>query len=316
MIEGIRRIQRACGNVSLSTTTCISKVGDPRKSDGNAVTMLAYGEFGTYVFDLRRIGGSYRVEATNWYLSRQNRKPHVEVRNYDAESGVSRYLFPQIGADGTEQNHARIDKHPPADLGPECSYAYYVGGFEHLWDDYYKVLIDHQSALRIRGVDQQSRLVEVGFAYKDERRKETVSGTAWLDLGKDWMLRKMRQEAKDVGPSRAGECYELFEVSESELLQGVWMPTKVREFSWASGTKTDGAFSSPEDASSEKTFGNLRETIADNIKLGGVKKEDLAVVFPAGTVVDDWITGDRWTVGPATHSTHVSPAKATPAASH
>ncbi len=107
----------------------------------------------------------------------------------------------------------------------------------------------------------------------------------------------------------------IFEVSESELFDGVWMPTKLRELCWSSGTNTDGAFSSPKGASSETGMGNLRETIAENIKLGGVK-EDLAVTFPAGTVVDDWITGDRWTVGPTTHSTHVSPAKAAPAASH
>jgi hypothetical protein len=95
------------------------------------------------------------------------------------------------------------------------------------------------------------------------------------------MLRKMRQEAKRVGPPRARERYELFEVSESELFDGVWMPTKFIEFSWASGM----------------SFGNLRETIAGNIKLGSVKKEDLEIAFPAGTVVDDRITGDRWTVG-------------------
>ena len=44
-------------------------------------------------------------------------------------------------------------------------------------------------------------------------------------------------------------------------------------------------------------FGNLDETTAKNIKIGSVKKEDLEIVFPAGTVVLDDITGDRWTVG-------------------
>jgi hypothetical protein len=316
MIEGIKRIQRACGNVSLSTTTCISKVGDPRKSDGNGVIMLAYGEFGTHVSNLRRIGGSYRLETAHWYPSRQNRKPKFEVRNYDAESGVSRYLFPQRGADGSEQNQARIDNSPPVDIAADCGYASYLGGFEPLSDDYYKVLIDHPSALRVRGVDQRSRLVEVGFAYTDERREESVSGTAWFDFGKDWMLRKMRQEAKRVGLPRARERYELFEVSESELFDGVWMPTGFKEFFWASGTKTDDAFSSPQNASSETGNGNLRQTIAENIKLGGVKKEDLAVTFPVGTVVDDWITGDRWTAGLTTDGAHVPPAKAVPAASH
>ncbi len=260
MIEGIKKIQRTCGNVSLSETTCAFKVGgDPRKTD--AAGMLIDREWGAYVYDLRRIGGSYRVDDSAWYPSSQNRKPVFAVRNHDAESDVSRLLSLQKAANGTESKHALIQKEPLADVGPFCSYARYLGGFGPLEDDFYKVLIDHQSALRFRGVDQRSRLVEVAFSYKDARKQESVTGTAWLDLGKDWMLRKMRREVKMEWDPRVREEYQLFEVQGSELFDGTWLPTMFREVTWSSNIG----------------YGSLYETIAENIKLGSVT--ELSQIF-------------------------------------
>ena len=122
----------------------------------------------------------------------------------------------------------------------------------------------------------------MSVTYTDEHRETTVSCTAWFDLGKDWMLRRRGLERNYRGSARAKEeTYESFEVTESELFDGLWLPTKFREITW----------------SSRLSFGNLDETTAQNIKIGSVKKEDLEIVFPAGTVVLDDITGDRWTVG-------------------
>ena len=282
MLDGIRTIQRRCDNVSLKTTTCVSKVsGDPRKTNG-AVTLLALGEFGTHVYELRRIGSSYRIEESVSYPG--PREPQWHIERHDAESGVNQFFETQRVAGGKDQNLATISKERSG-VGTLCAYASYLGGLDFLGfpeNDIFKFLLEHQTDLRVRGIDQQSRLVEVSLTYTDERADKTVSWTAWLDLGKDWMLRRLGREEKYRRSARAGEeTYQSFEVSESEQFDGVWLPTKVREITW----------------SSRYSFGNLRETTAENIKIGSVKKDDLEIVFPAGTVVSDEITGDRWTVG-------------------
>ena len=282
MLDGMRTIQQKCANISLKTTTCISKVsGDPRKTNG-AVTLIALGEFGTHVYELRRIGSSYRIEENVSYPKPRKSQRHIE--HHDAESGVNQFFETQRLADGKDQNLVRISKDRPG-VGTLCAYGSYLGGLDFLEfpeNDIFKFLLEHQSDLRIRGIDQQSRLVEASLTYTDEPAEKTVSWSVWLDLGKDWMLRRMGREEKFRESARAGEeTYESFEVSESEQFDGVWLPTKVREITW----------------SSRLSFGNLRETTAENIKIGSVKKEDLEIVFPAGTVVSDEITGDRWTVG-------------------
>ena len=89
-----------------------------------------------------------------------------------------------------------------------CRYASYLGGLDFLGFpeiDFFKVLLDHESALRVRGIDQQSRLVEVSVTYTDKPREITVACTAWLDLGKDWMLRRMGRETNYRGSARAKE---------------------------------------------------------------------------------------------------------------
>ena len=264
LIEGIKRIQQRCANVSLTTTTCISKVsGDPRKTAGT-VTILRLGEFGTHV-SIARIGSSYRLGQTVSYQGQGIPKGHT-LLHHDAESGINRFLETERRADGTDQNRALIMK--GSGSGGVVPLRLLLGrlGFPRISGKrFLQVLLDHQSALRIRGIDQQSRLVEVSLTYTDKGENETVSCTAWFDLGKDWMLRRRGLERKYRGSARAKEeTYDSFNVVESELFDGLWLPTKFDEITW----------------SSTLSFGNLQQTVGQNIKIGSVKTKDLEVVFP------------------------------------
>jgi len=95
------------------------------------------------------------------------------------------------------------------------------------------------------------------------------------------MLRRRVAEWKNT----TGNNYERFEVLESEQFDGVWMPTLFTEVMALSGERW------------KTPVGNFVRITAENIKIGSVKKEDIETVFPAGTLVNDEITGDRYVAG-------------------
>ena len=109
----------------------------------------------------------------------------------------------------------------------------------------------------------------------------------WLDVGKDFMLKRRVWEEKYRGSGGERQTYERFEVEESRPFDGLWLPTRFREVTTSGGRRL-------------KTVGNVWETTAENIDVGRVTKEDLELVFPVGTSVYNQITGDRWVVADGT----------------
>ena len=205
MIEGIKRIQQKSANVSLATTTCVSKVsGDPRKT-GGFLMMLGKGEFGTDVYNLRRMGSSYRIGGTVSYPGKGDPKTHTTV-HHDAESGINRFLKTERQTDGTEHHREWIRNEGSSGAEP-CRYGSYSGriGFSRIsGKQFLQTSTGSPGVFRVRGIDQQSRLVEVSVTYTDEHRETTVSCTAWFDLGKDWMLRRRGLERNYRGSAREG----------------------------------------------------------------------------------------------------------------
>ena len=235
---------------------------------------------------LARIEGSYRIETVRYRPGAAQAAERSVYQHY-VETGLDRWMVTERLRDGRDQRRAWISRGHSGAAGSECRYASYLGGLDFTGfpeNDFFTFLLEHRADLQIRGIDQESRLVNAGFAYTAEEGRKTGSCTVWLDVGKDFMLRRRVWEAK----YRANDCerqqYERFEVEDSQQFEGVWLPTRFTDVTLASG------------GSQAKPVGNLWETTAENIKVGRVRKEDLELVFPVGTSVHNEVTGDRWVV--------------------
>jgi len=279
LLDGIRRIQRTCANISLKTASHVSKKDGHGKEKGAIMIM---DDLGSYTYQLKRINKSFQLAVAEYRPGRN--ETECSTSQYSAESGVMRDVFVTRLLDGSEQTNAHIYKTDNPSCGTECRYTSYLGGLPFLGfpeSDFFQFVLDHAAVLKIRAIDPRSRLVEAGFNYTDEQRKKTGSCSVWLDLGKDWMLRRRVAEWKNT----TGNNYERFEVLESEQFDGVWMPTLFTEVMALSGERW------------KTPVGNFVRITAENIKIGSVKKEDIETVFPAGTLVNDEITGDRYVAG-------------------
>ena len=172
--------------------------------DRNQQAFTILDDFGSTEYQLRRIGESYRLSLLRHRLG-QREPTDQSTSHYNAETGVEQdVLFTRL-ADGSEQADAHIYKPDKPNAGVGCRYASYLGGLPFLGfpeNDFFQFLLTNQAALRIRGIDPQSRLVEAGFTYTDERRKTTGSCTVWLDVGKDWMLRRPRLGEENASRKR------------------------------------------------------------------------------------------------------------------
>jgi hypothetical protein len=282
LLDGIQKIRQKCANISLKTTSRV------QKADVNPTTMKVdkiLEDFGLMIFELRRIDASDRFTLTQFRPG--IKEPTMRCTDYyDAESGVNYGVATERLANGKDQEHGLIStKH--VNTYNECRYTSILGGFQlpiFPENDFIGFLLDHKNDLQIRGIDKKNGLVEAGFTYSDQRRSRNGSCIYWFDLGKNWMITRRVWEATDT-PDPTSKTYERFEVNQSGLFDGVWMPTKFTDVTFTSGRDLPAP------------VGNLWETSAENIKFGQVKKEDLGVVFPPGTLVRDEITGKRWTVG-------------------
>lgn len=282
LFDGVENNQRRYANISLKTTSRVQIVNvDARtKKTGKILE-----DMGSDAFELRRIEGSYRM-ALNRYRPGVREPVVVYTDHYNAESGVNRHVSTERLA-GKDQIHGVIStEHVPSFVA--CRYLAYLGGFsfvESPENDFLRFLLRQRKHSRIRGVDLQSGLVEASFTYTfDKPFARTGSITMWFDLSKDWLLtRRVWEGNNPKDPS--DKKYERFEVNESKVFDGIWMPTRFTDVTLASG----GGLPTP--------VGNLWETTAEDIKIGRVKKEDLEVAFPEGALVRDDITGKRWGVG-------------------
>ncbi|NLE36860.1 MAG: hypothetical protein GX621_02420 [Pirellulaceae bacterium] len=283
LLDGIRENRRKYANISLKTTSSVRKVDvNPTTKEMGEVL----DDYGSRVFELQRIGGSYRLELNRYDPGVAD--PTVRATcHYDAESGVNRGIGMERLANGKEQEHGLISTEHEGS-SQQCRYASYLGGVGFLGfpeNDFLGFLLQHENSLQIRGVDQRSGQLEVSFTYVSKVFPGTTgSCVMWFEPEKNWMLvKRIWERVKPTSP--VASSYERFEVKESKVFDGVWMPTRFTEVTMASreGVPTP--------------MGNLWNTTAEDIKIGSVKKEDIEVVFSPGTLVRDQITGNRWGVG-------------------
>ena len=89
---------------------------------------------------------------------------------------------------------------------------------------------------------------------------------------------------KDADPGAYFRQYEMrFVVDDSKLLNGLWMPIKLRDAVCPNG---------------ERDKGNLYKTTVNALELGKTNEPDVRLPFPEGTSVQDRIKGIVFTAGP------------------
>jgi hypothetical protein len=91
---------------------------------------------------------------------------------------------------------------------------------------------------------------------------------------------------KDPDPKPRNYFYQYewrFVVDESKLVNGLWMPTKLRDAICANG---------------ERAKGNLDMQTVQTVELGNAKESNLRLPFPEGTFVQDRLKGIVYRAGP------------------
>lgn len=278
LIAAVKQNRELCQNVSAKTTTSKKIVDMDPKS--KAVKKLRQ-DLGRDVHELLRLEKSYRLTRSRWRVG-DTKAREVTVAHYDADSGVKRSRTDTTEAGYDDKTYGSIDTEHTK-TGMSCRFACYLGcSFLLPKEDYLGILLDNVNVLQFGEVNEKDRTIEVKITPPSEAPARAVERkiTMWFAPEKGFMLASWTLREK----ASTGVLYYNSEVQQSREVDGLWLPTQLKDVAWTSESEVG-------------PVGNVTEVVVENISVGKVQPKDLEVVFPPGALVSDRILGKRYIIG-------------------
>ena len=267
-------------NVEVSSTTTVRMY---QYDEGSGELGTPVNDGAHYRFNLKRLGESYLIDAklTEGLVKQEERI--ASLSNYDEDIGESRILGQHAGI---EKKMARIDEVRDDTLILNPAAYYLLGGDGREPKRFVDSLLAESSHWTIGLIANAESMVVISFPFQDPAfLKDGFTGSRSVAFNWDKGMVPVRESiewrsshgGKDVWFSASTV------LSELELIGDVWWPRKIRTLTRGTALG-DG-----------KCVEKLTELGPPRI--GTIKKDDLQIVFPAGTFVTDAVRGHSYTVG-------------------
>jgi len=275
VIHSLEEQQDQLSNVFARTSTMRTNVRFENETVGQRVAM-----HGRDTHEWRRLNGSYRLSCVDY--------PHFEQQplftsqsNYNVDTGVAQMLAEhrQIG-----NPTARIAKrHDP--IVSQTRMGFFLGGrIDEHRVSYQQYVIDHQASVTVPDAKQGDQPVIVARSEVCQPDGATETRMMRFDPARGMLLVGMDRswERREKDGLRAFETWDL-DVKESRQFGEVWLPVHFHFISQSQHLPKDVA--------------TLYDVRLEDASVGSVAAADLAVVFPAGTEVNDMIEGVQYIAG-------------------
>ena len=275
-----RRLEHA-RNIHYEATQLLSTHKVHNDKGGELIEVLPFARWQHW-----RLGDSYRIDAERGRESGIAAPLKFTSLNFDSDQGIGRVTS---HLSNRTRKYGRIAAKPDP-LSEMNRYGYWLDGKHNVWSEYlFRYLVEHCGNFSFEAPVDGDK-VRLTVPWKPIFTDQPLGTREFiLDPSKGFLPVRGEAHWNDRREAQPSWRIESFTVESSQLVDGVWMPTKLKEHIRAS---------------TGKGTGNVYDITVTKIEAGNVTPEDLVVEFPSGTQVVDaikrisYVAGDDGTPTP------------------